>query len=106
VQSDGEAGRSSWPRFDLHRSALIAKIRGHSLHVANQSLHRLLPPDPEPPLHGTQVAKAVSIRISSLELRQELARSLVRVRLQLLVGSQKEWTPGFSKLWPPGFRGE
>lgn len=84
VLSGGEAGRSSRLRLGSLRSAVVAEILCHSLHIANQPLHRLLPPNPEPPLHSTQMPKAVSTRVASLELRQELARGLVRARLQLL----------------------
>ena len=97
VQSGGEAGRSSRLGLGSRRPAVIAEILGHSLHVANQPLHRLLPPDPEPPLHSTQMAKAVSIRIAGLEPRQKLTRGLVRVRFQLL----KHFRPNrCQRVWP------
>lgn len=57
---------------------------GKTLHLADQSLHRLWPPDLEPALQRTQVSGVVSIGIPCLEVAQELQCGLIRIGVQTL----------------------
>lgn len=65
-------------------SRLTPEIFCELLHLANQPLHCISPPDLEPALHCAQVPEVVPIGMPGLKIGQEFPGGLIRVGFEML----------------------